>query len=1608
LPRAQNYYILPQIVRRCFINVNQRIDLENQRIDLEALLAEQARERLERIASQYDFLKFPRRGEERYEALKGWVIQHCKVPASIPDGKALQRKWITDPCSRDNDRTYPVSVYVPVERQNRQEHWDSVVDRRRKARKAREPYFKTSKDYESPLLLGDLNRLLAELHQRLHSGQHDGGISRESTKISIELGKRRPAHICESDICLALFIHDRSLPEDIRSTVHAKPELYRGVVAPYFKDRTAGSELPFDWAKDRLAVVIGLAQTLIGSDYSFQAAEHSYKQVARIVANLRPEEHNAKHEFNLTSSGIELLDQLGPECLPEVAYLILKLQEKIELDILQTQQFVEFVRQLPQYLDRGLNIQRVVELFFDLIETRQPAQQSFEYALKLTSQVFSFDSAPWWFHENQSFIPQPKPNDWGSPASLEAHLALAQAVGPHYQYAKNIWEKKGREVLSLSEVDLPCAIALTGTIAEAYGVGNEQRACNIFSFAIDAIKEAGSGGQKRTIHLLCEMFKRHRPKTDIIGALEGPDVTFAMPGLLELPQNQGDRANIPNLRGNNFTPREVREIVHAASAPLGERAKITPANRLNHQPPIVLITAVGLANAHRLHAPQDDSCAGQSITPLLTWMHYDGRLAMEVPAGDQDFVSELYLKFFANKMPQPFDPPPGFLAFLNVFRKLRDPGWQPSFMFHPQDRERVEDQHAINYMDRLSVLCSWLDTAVLGLQTFDEVMQTFRWLILEQANPINSEFEPSEEIKQLQVEAAWEELGRLDGQERQEASEQFRQQRSEEEHENRLRIELSNLGDEELRIVSSIIAAQERIKKHQDKIEHFQDRLSECHERSQVFEDHPEYHHDPRLWRKIGQIAEAVQKLENELNSARIYLQGERSKLRHIQEELVKVRLKITQKKASLARVGDDLADLLQREKLEDENGGGYPTTLLRPYFLTAFYDSDLEFEDPYQKEVQEDNHKTDNHLDRIHEVGNFERALSEEKNRRFHQLARSVAYLSCLSACAAGEVCSLPDLRSIVLTLSRAMRDGSLACSEISARGVPNFKEATEAFRAMKRSGILKPEMISSSVGHLDSAQQLFRAMEDLIKMLEAFKAARRIIDMELRKGSEVSSQGLYLAAINDNLGREVKGLFDKVPQFFTSDAAQRMLQKFFWLERYQILLPHVQAFDNHEFPELFGGEGPMAIGQTLRQGMRLSLIGVMFAVASEELRRSGRHPFLQAAPPEDITSRPASCSDGSSDQHSLLSSSNLAETSTPGLSTSHYDGPLILGDNGARFVPYHVSRNLKARMREIREQVIQCRLQDFGLLANGGKVHIIHEIDECRLEFLKGHFGLTGTAFMVDNAKHLLTFPPTASAEEISLIASFLCAEGIIDLECPEIQMCIAGRLPPGDCAILGSSIMLLSNVNVPFGEDSFKTTQNEQTGYRMMIYDAGGGRNSFPFDIARDRGRTDMLGRRDVEDFILYQRVGSALSYAREGVNFNPTIKPKHHLQFCYLADRYKREYKRVLSRHGLLSILRELWLNPVHLNCSSPATMRFANSQAGRESRERHFRRAIKPVMDAWDNSEELSNRAGYPNGIRAEVQRVYLRLQEGIGELQRDMLEDPFYEKHRRALFNLEP
>jgi hypothetical protein len=60
------------------------------------------------------------------------------------------------------------------------------------------------------------------------------------------------------------------------------------------------------------------------------------------------------------------------------------------------------------------------------------------------------------------------------------------------------------------------------------------------------------------------------------------------------------------------------------------------------------------------------------------------------------------------------------------------------------------------------------------------------------------------------------------------------------------------------------------------------------------------------------------------------------------------------------------------------------------------------------------------------------------------------------------------------------------------------------------------------------------------------------------------------------------------------------------------------------------------------------------------------------------------------------------------------------------------------------------------------------------------------------------------------------------------------------------------------------------------------------------------------------------------------------------------------------------------------------------------------------MDAWDNSEELSNRAGYPNGIRAEVQRVYLRLQEGIGELQRDMLEDPFYEKHRRALFNLEP
>jgi hypothetical protein len=272
-----------------------------------------------------------------------------------------------------------------------------------------------------------------------------------------------------------------------------------------------------------------------------------------------------------------------------------------------------------------------------------------------------------------------------------------------------------------------------------------------------------------------------------------------------------------------------------------------------------------------------------------------------------------------------------------------------------------------------------------------------------------------------------------------------------------------------------------------------------------------------------------------------------------------------------------------------------------------------------------------------------------------------------------------------------------------------------------------------------------------------------------------------------------------------------------------------------------------------------------------------------------------------------------------------------------------------------------------------------------------------------MLDHANHLVTLPPTASSAEIQLIAEFLNAESIIDWEFPEIQMCMSGRMNIGNCGILGSSIMWLTDANVPYNQDSFDTTHFEQTAFRIMIYDANGYRNEFPFDIARDRGRTDMLGRRTLKDFIPWQILGSVLSYSEEPLDDKNTSISREHLEeFHRLAEQYKRGYKHILSKYGFSGVLGELWLNPVYLEKEGHDFLSDKNGGI------RHFKKAVKPIMDEWNRCAKIAENTGEMPGIMGAMEGFYDSFENNVRNLQKDMLKSSHYQEHRDLLFNLDP
>ncbi|MCI5064760.1 hypothetical protein MRY87_03430 [bacterium] len=314
------------------------------------------------------------------------------------------------------------------------------------------------------------------------------------------------------------------------------------------------------------------------------------------------------------------------------------------------------------------------------------------------------------------------------------------------------------------------------------------------------------------------------------------------------------------------------------------------------------------------------------------------------------------------------------------------------------------------------------------------------------------------------------------------------------------------------------------------------------------------------------------------------------------------------------------------------------------------------------------------------------------------------------------------------------------------------------------------------------------------------------------------------------------------------------------------------------------------------------------------------------------------------------------------------------------AHALPQLIERRHHVGTEQVIDFLRRSRIEHFGRLAIGAKAHFLNPIDENRLDAFKKLAGLRSTDFKLERANKSLIVPATPSVQELEFLLLTLQSEGIIDLDCPEIQLCGAGRLPPADIPFLACSVLLATEQGVQYDEEFFRTNRDRLTGGRIMLYDDGGERSPFPFDGRRHlggvNGRTDMLGRGTVSDARIFNAVHTVLYQHRIGGPFR------------HLAPEFTEKFRAMLRKNDLELVLHADWIQE-------------GTSWGGEAASLRHYHEAVKPCTDAWWAATE--DDPHNPVGVVKDARELLNWLELEMGKVHTEILRDPQYEAERRAL-----
>lgn len=587
-------------------------------------------------------------------------------------------------------------------------------------------------------LLASYRRSLDPEHT-LHSGWVDFP-TRDS--VTVRLGRRRTSKPPAESVAEGLY-YSQFAVEDWSAT-YAAPQLF-AAIEKHCEDGT--DEDPFDWVQRRASIATGYSIVGIGKDCSGKFLAGVYESMASTVCNTAPKFQDEVREFAVGEEEQDLLMELygrhAATACPEAVATVLAHAMVLDPERMRESATLRaFFDRLPQLLENGLNIDRIEEYTRAECSEEGTLFQRLESGMRMALHVYGGTEKPWWFKEDFDmgayFVEDKEPDREGRFCFRNTHDGrqaleqLAQYSGFALQHVLEPYCAVGYRLAELQPFSREDAMRFTAETVCQYGIGNPRRAIGVLWNCLGILHEEAPLKRPQRLTELRAHLEDVRPATPTIGKLEALRPVFALPGIERLAATMLDRAQVDSgrIHAQRIGFDELRAIGAKFSEPVAVRAATYAPALPRHARDMErrgLLPGQSAEAKRLLPVAETHTVTAPTANPILGVMDFYQQLRDECSSTDTD-TANLYFRFCAARMPDPWHPPKGFLRFLQLFDDIETPGWRFAGLEHPDDREEVHEQNSRRHIDKQMLVANMLDAWSMGLLTAQELETLCAWL----------------------------------------------------------------------------------------------------------------------------------------------------------------------------------------------------------------------------------------------------------------------------------------------------------------------------------------------------------------------------------------------------------------------------------------------------------------------------------------------------------------------------------------------------------------------------------------------------------------------------------------------------------------------------------------------------------------------------------------------------------------------------------------------------------------------------------------------------------------------------------------------------------------